>query len=228
MTTSFTVSSTDRDGEAFALSSAIAGRPWPNHAASVNALAAPRFQVGRPRRRVTELRRSAGETRCRAGVFSESGLSCPLRSFVAIGFFATKEHKGHKGGVSARRRGWVGHSRAVGPEPARDRLTSDILMAEPGCSSERAGCPLIASGRPRRVTEQRRWAIPGMSVGRSVLVHDMGTSVTDSQRCRDGEAFAWRPDIAERACPNHARQPMPVGPSDCIRTPSARHGCAMR
>jgi hypothetical protein len=28
--------------------------------------------------------------------------------------------------------------------------------------------------------------------------------------------------------PNKSRQPMPVGRHDCIRTPSARHGCALR
>ena len=53
-----------------------------------------------------------------------------------------------RGQETQRRRGRAG-----------DFQGTDILKAEPSSSSERAGCPLIASGRLRwRVTEQRRSA----------------------------------------------------------------------
>jgi hypothetical protein len=32
----------------------------------------------------------------------------------------------------------------------------------------------------------------------------------------------------ETMMPNQTRQPMPVGRLDCIRMPSARHGCGLR
>ena len=57
MTTSFTDSGARRGDEAFPSSPRITGRSWPNQAAAVNAPVAPRFQVGRHWRRVTEQRR---------------------------------------------------------------------------------------------------------------------------------------------------------------------------
>ncbi len=44
----------------------------------------------------------------------------------------------------------------------------------------------------------------------------------------ESSRLAQTGEVVRFLSPNQARQPMPVGRHDCIRTPSARHSCALR